>query len=160
MDLKDDTTYVATFNVKSYDTYNLSYEFDGESGTELLYYPITGLTSGTTYTITFNHKFKGNFINGNGGTYEYGCGILADVSKATLAAKMSGVSSNWMSNTWTMNVVSNSTETATLTFTANSDTVYWVWNRGNVSDTTVATIDLSVKQFSGKHKNGGTINYI
>lgn len=162
MALKDDTTYVATFKIKSYDAYNLkfTYEFDGESGTELLYYPITGLTSGTTYSITFNHKFSGSFINGNGGTYDYGCGILADMSKAVLAAKMSGVSSSWLSNIWTMNVVSNSTETVTLTFTATGDTAYWVWNMGNVSDGTVATITLDVEAFSAKHKNGGSINYL
>lgn len=162
MALKDDATYVATFNIKSYDKYNLifTFEFDGESGTELLYYPITGLTSGSTYSITFDHKFNGRFINGNGGTYDYGCGILADISNASLAAKMSGVSSNWLSNIWTMNVVSNSTETVTLTFTANSDTVYWVWNMANVSDGTVATINLDVEKFNAKHKNGGNISYL
>lgn len=162
MALKDDTTYVATFKIKSYDEYNLefTFEFDGESGTELLYYPITGLTSGSTYNITFNHQFAGNFINGNGGTYDYGCGILVDVSKASLAAKMSGVSSSWLSNTWIMNVVSNSTETVTLTFTAPSDTVYWVWNMANVSDGTIATINLDVEGFSATHKNGGSINYL
>lgn len=162
MALKDDTTYVATFNIKSYDQYNLTFtfEFDGESGTELLYYPITGLTNGTTYTITFNHKFSGAFINGNNGTYDYGCGILADISTASLAAKMSGVSSNWLSNTWTMNVVSNSTETVTLTFTATGSTAYWVWNMANVSDGTIATINLDVEKFNAKHKNGGSINYL
>lgn len=162
MKLIDDATYVATFKIKSYDEYSLkfTYEFDGESGTELLYYPITGLTSGTTYNITFDHKFAGAFINGNGGTYEYGCGIVADISKCVLASKMSGVTSNWLSNTWTMNVVSNSTETVTLTFTATSDTAYWVWNMANVSDGTVATIDLDVEKFNAKHKNGGEINYL
>lgn len=162
MALKDDTTYVATFNIKSYDEYNMifTFEFDGESGTELLYYPITGLTSGTTYSITFKHKFDGKFINGNNGTYEYGCGILSDISKAVLASKMSGVSSSWLSNTWTMNVVSNSTETVTLTFTANSDTVYWVWNMANVSDATIATIILDIEKFSATHKNGGSIVYL
>lgn len=162
MALKDDTTYVATFKIKSYDQYNLTFtfEFDGESGTELLYYPITGLTSGTTYSITFDHKFIGSFINGNGGTYDYGCGILADISNASLAAKMGGVSSSWLSNTWTMNTVSNRVETVTLTFTAPSSTVYWVWNMANVSDAVIATINLDVEKFSAAHKNGGSIDYL
>lgn len=162
MTLIDTDAYLATFKIKSYDQYNLSftYEFDGNSGVEILYYPITGLTNGTTYTITFNHKFVGAFINGNGGTYEYGCGILNDISKAVLASKMNGISSSWLSNTWTMNVVSNSIETVTLTFTATSDTVYWIWNMANVSDNTIANITLDVENFSAKHKNGGNINYL
>ena len=161
MALKDDDVYVATFQIKSYDAYNLkfTFEFDGESGTELLYYPISGLTVGSTYKITFKHTYDGKFINGNGGTYEYGCGILADVSKAALSAKMSGVSSSWLSNTFVMNAVSGSTETVTLTFTATSETVYWVWNMANVSDTTLATIGLHVTGFSATH-NGNSIDYI
>ena len=162
MALKDDTTYVATFNIKACDERNLkfTFEFDGESGAEFLYYPITGLTIGTTYTITFNHKFAGKFINGNNSTYDYGCGILSDVSSAALANKMSGITSNWLSNTWTMNVISNSTESVTLTFTAISDTAYWIWNMANVSDGTIATIDLSITRFSAAHRNGGNIIYI
>lgn len=162
MALIDTDTHIATFKIKSYDEYNLmfTYEFDGESGVELLYYPITGLTAGTTYSITFDHKFAGAFINGNGGTYEYGCGVLADISKASPSSKMSNITSSWLSNTWTMNVVSNKTETVTLTFTAPSDTVYWVWNMGNVSDGTIATISLDVEKFNATHKNGGSIAYL
>lgn len=162
MALKDDDVYVATFSIKSYDKYNLAFtfEFDGESGTEFLYYPITGLTVGTTYTINFDHKFSGSFINGNNGTYEYGCGILEDISKTSLAAKMSGITSSWLSNTWTMNVVSNSVENVTLTFTATSDTAYWIWNMANVSDTVIATINLDVEKFNASHENGGNISYL
>lgn len=162
MALKDDDQYVASFDIIAYDEYNLSmrYTFDGESGTEILYYPITGMTVGSKYTITFNHAFRGSFINGNGGTYEYGCGILKDIQEAKLASKMSGISSAWLSNLWTMNVVSNSTESVTMTFTAPSETVYWVWNMANVSDGTIATIDLNVTAFSAAHSGGGTISYI
>lgn len=162
MALKDDTAYIATFNIKSYDEYNLTFtfEFDGNSGVEFLYYPITGLTSGTTYTITFTHKFSGAFINGNNGTYDYGCGILSDISSASLASKMSGITSKWLSNTWIMNVVSNSTETVTLTFTASGDTAYWIWNMANVSDNTLATINLKIIGFEAVHKNGGSIVYL
>lgn len=95
-----------------------------------------------------------------GGTYEYGCGILSDISNVSLTGKMSNVSSNWLSNIWTMNVVSNSIETVTLTFTATSDTVYWVWNMGNVSDGTIATVSLDVEKFSASHKNGGSVDYL
>lgn len=162
MTLIDTDSYLATFKIKSYDQYNLAftYEFDGNSGCEVLYYPITGLTSGTTYSITFNHKFIGAFINGNGGTYDYGCGILSDVSNIALTGKMNNVSPNWLSNTWTMNTVSNSTETVTLTFTATGSTVYWAWNMSNVSDSVLATITIDVEKFSASHKNGGSINYL
>lgn len=162
MALKDDTTYVATFNIISCDSNNLTFtfSFDGNSGVELLYIPITGLTTGAKYSITFNHSFSGKFINGDGGTYDYGCGILKDITNASLSAKMSSVSSSWLSNTWTMNEISNSTESITLTFTANSETLYWVWNMGNVSDSVVATINLSITGLSVVHSSGGSITFI
>jgi len=160
MKLMDDTTYVATFKVNTYDDRNMNFTFDGESGVEFVYYPITGLVSGNTYTITFSHKFAGSFINGNGGSYEYGCGILSDISNAAMASKMSGISTSWLSNTWTMNVVSNSTESVTLTFTADGNTAYWIWNMANVSDTTIATINLNVTGFSAKRGNTGNVSYI
>ena len=160
MKLKDDTTYIASFKIKSFDTYNVSFEFDGESGVEFLYYPITNLSAGTTYAITFNHKFSGAFINGDGGTYEYGCGILADLSSAVLASKMSGISSKWLSNIWTINTVSGKEEKVTLTFTAPGDTVYWIQNMANVSDTVIANIDLNIEKIQATHKSGGTIDYI
>lgn len=157
--LQDDTQYRATFKINNSTSNSLNFTFDGENGTEFLYYSITGLTIGSTYTISLNHKFSGAFINGNGGTYEYGCGILSDLSTAVLTGKMANISSKWLSNLWTMNVVSNSTEQITLTFTADKETAYWIWNMANVQDTTIATIDLQLTNFKAKHKNGGEIVY-
>lgn len=145
-----DTAPLATLKIKEVDDtrLKLTYEFDGESGTEFLYFPITGLTPGAKYTITFEHKYQGAYINGDNGTYEYGCGIVSNLEDVQIASKMNTMTSKWLSNTWTMNIVSNSIEKPTLSFTPNSDTVYWIWNMANVSDAIIATITLNVIDFN------------
>lgn len=146
---------LATFTIKEADESRgvFTFEFDGNSGVEGVYIPITGLAKNATYTLTFEHKFIGKFINGEGGTYDYGCGILNSPEDITLAAKMSNFSTKWISNTWTMNTVSNNIEKVTLTFTPTTDTVYWVWNMGNVSDSTIATITLNITNFNIKYNS-------
>lgn len=139
-----------------YSDYATNFVFDGDGYAETMYYPITGLTAGTTYTITFDHKFSGALINNT--NYDYGCGIMN--SKPTkFGSYMSSISDTWASATFVMSSVTGNTETVTLTFTATGDTAYWVWNMANVSDNTNSTIDVKVTNFSAKHKNGGSITY-
>ena len=156
------TSSVAIFTINSYNEYDVSfsYTFDGDSGCEIVYYPITGLVVGTTYSITVKHILNGSYINSAGGTYDYGCGIVGNIDDVTIGKGiMATLSSKWISNTWITDK-SNISETFTLTFTATSDTAYWVWNMANVSDGVVATIDLDVEKFSASHKNGGSIAYL
>lgn len=162
MNIGKPTSSAAAFTINSYNEYDLSfnYLFDGDNGCEIVYYPITGLVAGTTYSITVSHVLKGSYINAVGGTYDYGCGIVKSIDDVTIGkATMSTLSSAWISNTWRTDAT-NSAETFTLTFTPSSDTVYWIWNMANVSDGIVATINLDVEKFNATHKNGGSISYI
>lgn len=162
MNIAKPTSSAAIFTINSYDEYNVSfnYTFDGDSGCEVVYYPITGLVADTTYSITVQHILNGSYINSTGGTYDYGCGIVDSINDVIIGkATMSTLSLKWISNTWITDK-SNALETFTLTFIPASDTVYWVWNMANVSDSVIATINLDVEKFSASHKNGGNINYL
>lgn len=162
MNIAKPTASAAKFTINSYDDYEVSfnYTFDGDGGCEFVYYPITGLVSGTTYSITVQHVLNGSYINSSGGTYDYGCGIVNSIDDVILGkATMSTLSSKWISNTWITDK-SKTTETFTLTFTPTSDTVYWIWNMANVSDSIIATIDIDVEKFTASHKNGGNISYL
>lgn len=135
--------------------YSNSFTFDGAGYAETLYYPITGLTAGTTYTITFDHKFTGALINS--GTYDYGCGIMT-AAPEKYGSKMSNLGT-WASNTFVMSSVTGNTESVTLTFTATGDTAYWVWNMANVSDSVNGTVDIRVTNFSARKGSGTTVTY-
>lgn len=143
--------------------YASNFTFDGDGYAETLYFPITGLTAGTTYTIKFDHTFDGKLIDDRKTyvgepRYHYGCGILN--SKPTVyGSYMKDISSSWASNTFVMPSVTGNTEHVTLTFKATGDTAYWVWNMANCSDSTNCKIDIKVTDFSAKHAAGGTITY-
>jgi len=135
--------------------YNTTFEFDGDGGCETLYYSITGLSAGSTYTITFDHTFTGALIGGT--SYDYGCGIMN--SKPTkYTGKMNDLGT-WSSNQFVHSSVTNTTESVTLTFTATSDTAYWVWNLANVSDSTNCNITVDVTNFSAVHSGGSVVYY-
>lgn len=136
--------------------YASNFVFDGASYAETMYYPITGLTAGTTYTITFDHKIVGALINNN--SYNYGCGI-SSVEPNKYGSYMDSVGATWISTTLPVFTNLNTTESVTLTFTATGSTAYWVWNMANCSDTTNCTIDIAVTKFSASHANGGSITY-
>ena len=162
MNIAKPASSAAKFTINSYDDYEVSfnYTFDGDSGCEAVYYPITGLVAGTTYSITVQHTLKGSYINSSGGTYDYGCGIVGNIDDVIIGKPtLSTLSSKWISNIWTT-TKSNTAETFTLTFTPTSNTAYWVWNMANVSDSVIATINIDVEGFSARHKNGGSIEYL
>lgn len=138
--------------------YSTNFEFDGDGHAETMYYPITGLTTGTTYTITFNHNISGALIDST--LYNYGCGI-SSTAPTKFGSYMNNLGASWISTTQPVITQLNTTETEsiTLTFTATSDTAYWVWNMANCSDAKNCTIDVDVTHFSAKHKDGGQITY-
>lgn len=144
--LVDPDSYKANIVSWEYTDYSLDFEFDGNSGVEVIYYPITGLATGATYTITFNHNFDGALIGSNSdisqNTYDYGFGIMAE-EPTKVASKMANIGT-WISNTCVISPVPEDTESFELTFTAPSSTVYWVWNMGNVSDGTNANISIEI----------------
>lgn len=161
--------------------YTTNFVFDGDGYAETMYYPITGLTTGTTYTIKFDHTFDGVLIhdtytyNGNSGYgnpgYDYGCIISKAAPTAYGSFLTNGdggivVKANRLSNSFIMYSAKDTngnkivkTESVTFTFTATDSTAYWVWNMANCSDSNDCTIDVKVTEFSAKHQAGGTITY-
>ena len=135
--------------------YANSFVFDGDGYAETMYFPITGLTAGTTYTVTFDHKITGALINNS--SYDYGCGVSSVVPTA-YGSYMKNLGATWISGTKVFTQL-NKTESVTLTFTATGSTAYWVWNMANCSDTTNCPIDIKVTNFSAKHAAGGSITY-
>ena len=142
--------------------YTNSFTFDGDSYAETMYFPITGLTAGTTYTIALDHTFTGRLIHdtntSSNPTYEYGFGITSTVP-TKYNSKMVDISSDWISNVHVLKTVTGITESVTLTFKATGSTAYWVWNLANCSDTYNCPIDIKITNFSAKHSTGGQITY-
>jgi len=137
--------------------YASNFVFDGDGYAETMYYPITGLTKDTTYTITFKHKMKGALINSD--VYDYGCGI-SSVAPTKYNSKMEhDLGVTWISNTEVFKTYNGEEKTVTLTFKATGDTAYWVWNMANCSDSINCTIDIQVTNFKAKHNGGGEITY-
>ena len=135
--------------------YASNFVFKGESYAETMYFPITGLTKGTTYTITFDHKMVGALINNS--SYDYGCGI-SSVEPTKTGSFMDSVGASWISATKVF-TASNEIESVTFTFKATGNTAYWVWNMANCKDYINCTIDLKVTNFNAKHAGGGNITY-
>ena len=143
------------------DAYSSNFTFYGAGYAETLYYPITNLISGSTYTITFEHLYQGVLIDDTANTsnirYEYGSGIMASAPTA-FGSYMSSLGT-YLSNTYVMKSVTGNTETVTLTFTASSDKVYWVWNMANCRDNYNNLISIKVTNFSVTHAAGGKMTY-
>lgn len=135
--------------------YASNFVFDGDSYAETMYFPITGLTAGTTYTITFDHSMVGALINSS--SYNYGCGI-SSVAPTKFGSYMDNVGATWISSTNVFTTL-NTVESVTLTFKATGNTAYWVWNMANCSDNKNCAIDLKVTNFSAQHAAGGNITY-
>jgi len=155
------TSSVAKITLQTNGEYSSTFIFDGDGGCETVYYPITGLTAGTTYTITFAHTFSGPLIhdtnNNSNPTYEYGCGIMNEKPTKT-GDKMTALGT-WASGTFVKKTVDGNVDSVTLTFKATGDTAYWVWNMANCSDSTDCTTKIEVTTFSAQHSGGGSITY-
>ena len=142
-------------------TYSNSFVFDGDSYAETLYYPITGLTANSTYTITFEHIYNGKLIDDSAVVselrYDYGTGIM-NTAPTKYGSFMSQLGT-YASSTFIKKTVNGVKDTVTFTFTATGDTAYWVWNLANCSDSYDNPISIKVTKFSASHKNGGSITY-
>ena len=141
--------------------YSSNFIFDGDGYAETIYYPITGLSSGSTYTITFEHLYNGRLIDDSASTtnirYEYGTGIMSTIP-TKYGSFMTSIGT-FASNTFIKKTVTGTVDTVTLTFTASSSTMYWVWNMANCSDSYNNEINIKVTKFSVSHNNGGQMIY-
>ena len=138
--------------------YTNEFVFTGAGYAETMYFPITGLNKGSTYTITFNHKISGAGLISSGASYDYGCGI-SSVEPTALNSRMDDLGANWISQKPVPVFTKvNTNESVTFTFTATSDTAYWVWNMADCKDNQSNTIEIKITNFSVKH-TGGNITY-
>ena len=141
-------------------TYSSTFTFNGDGGVEAVYYPITGLSAGMTYTITFDHEFSGPLIhdtktNANP-SYEYGSGIMNAIPTKA-GSKMTDIGT-FASNTFVKKTVDGKVDSVTLTFKATGSTAYWVWNMANCSDSTNTTTKVTITSFSASN-SGNSVTY-
>lgn len=130
----------ASYSATSVSDNSLTFQYRGGSGVEELAFPITGLSAGRIYTIDFDETYNGGFIQD---TYRYGCGIIQksvydSTSFPTQNAKPSYIA--WHTG-------STGTQSGKITFTAESDTVYWVWSLGRLSDGVNVTITFNARVY-------------
>lgn len=128
----------ASYAATSVSDNSVTFNYKGGSGVEELFYPITGLYKGRTYTIVFDETYNGSYIQD---TYRYGCGIVQE--------------SEYTSGTWPSNKAipswiawhtgSTGKQSGAITFTAQADTVYWAWSLGRLSDGVNVTITFNAR---------------
>lgn len=130
------------FNIISSSDYNITFSFQGVSGCEELLFPINNLSPGATYTISFSETYNGDFINSE--AYTLGCGIIQESTyKETVWPTGKGKPSYIQ---WSANGVKG-TLSGTITFTAQTDTVYWAWALSDIKDSVVSTVSANVSLY-------------
>jgi hypothetical protein len=115
---------------------SVTFQYRGGSGVEELLFPITGLTVGRTYTIKFDETYNGGFIQD---TYRYGCGIIQKSVYDSTTFPTNAAKPAWVA--W--HTGSTGKQSGEITFKAESNTVYWAWSLGRLSDGVFTTIVFS-----------------
>lgn len=126
----------ASYSPTSISENGITFNYRGGSGVEELIFPITGLFAGRTYTLVFDETYNGGYI---GDAYYYGCGIVQksvydNTKYPTSLAKPSYV-------VWS--TASTGKQSGAITFTAQADTVYWIWSLGRIQDSVNHTITMN-----------------
>lgn len=112
---------------------SVTFQYRGGSGVEELLFPITGLTVGRTYTIKFDETYNGGYIQD---TYRYGCGIIQKSVYDSTTFPTNAAKPTWIA--W--HTGSTGKQSGEITFKAESNTVYWAWSLGRLSDGVFTTI--------------------
>jgi hypothetical protein len=121
------------YEAKSVSDNSVTFEYCGGSGVEELIFPITGLYAGRTYTIVFDETYNGTYIQD---TYRYGCGVIQKSVYNATTFPTNQAKPSWV--TWHTGLTG--TQKGSITFTAESDTAYWIWSLGRLSDGKNVTI--------------------
>lgn len=151
------TNASAAYSKLSSGDYGVSFEFTGQDGCEGIGYKISGLTSGSTYTIGFAENYNGSFLDDR---YHYGCGVMSSATFDGISAANSKMSDmSWLSGSTQWTTATAGTQIGTITFTADGNTAYWVWNMARIKDGEKQTFKIAVTEFSAKHSGGGTVIY-
>lgn len=129
------------YELVSCSDYDITFRYKGGSGCEELFFPITGLSKGATYTISFEETYNGGFI---GDAYMYGCGIVQKSAYDSTNFPTGVAKPTWVQ--WSTS--SLGTQKGTISFTAQSDTVYWGWALSNVKDSVLHTITIKVHVYA------------
>lgn len=125
-----------------YSDYEITFQYKGASGCEELIYPITGLSKGASYTLSFDMTYNGGFI---GDAYAYGCGII---QKATHDATNYPTGASKPAFIQWNGSATKGTQHGSLTFTAQDDTVYWGWSLARIQDSVLHTFELKVNVYA------------
>ena len=131
----------AVYTPVSYSDYDITFQYKGGSGCEELLFPITGLSKGTTYTLSFEETYNGGYIGDN---YVYGCGII---QKATY--DVTTYPTNVSKPTWVQwSTGATGTQKGQITFTAQDSTVYWGWALSRIQDGVLQTFKIKVDVYA------------
>ena len=126
----------ASYSPTSVSENGIVFQYKGASGVEELVYPITGLSAGRTYTLDFDVTYNGNYISAS---YRFGCGIMQKATHDSTTFPTSAAIPSYV--TW--HTDKTGTQSGKITFTAQSDIVYWVWTLGRLSDGVNVTISMN-----------------
>lgn len=131
----------ASYEMVSCSDYDITFKYRGGSGCEELYFPITGLSKGATYTLSFEETYNGGFI---GDAYVYGCGIVQKATYDTTKFPTGAAKPSWVQ--WS--TATAGTQKGTISFTAEADTVYWGWALSRVQDSVFHTMSIKVDVYA------------
>lgn len=130
----------AYYSATSVSDNSITFQYRGGSGVEEIIYQITGLVAGRAYNIAFDETYNGGFIGDN---YRYGCGIMQKSTYDATTFPNSAAAPSYIQ--WYTG--SKGTQSGVINFTAASDTVYWVWNLGRLSDGVTVTISMNARVY-------------
>lgn len=126
----------ASYNVTSVSDNSITFTYRGGSGVEEIIFPITGLFAGRMYTLVFDETYNGGFIGDN---YRYGCGVIQKSTYDSTKYPTSLSQPSYIQ--W--HTGSTGKQSGAITFTAQADTVYWIWNLGRIQDSVNHTITMN-----------------
>lgn len=131
----------ASFTPVSYTDYDITFQYRGGSGCEELMFPITGLSKGATYTLSFEETYNGSYI---GSEYVYGCGILQKSTHDSINFPSGAAKPSWVQ--WSTD--STGTQKGKISFTAQDSTVYWGWALSRIKDGVIHTMSIKVDVYA------------
>lgn len=147
--LPSSSTY--TYQVNEANLWNTNYTLTGASGCERAVYEISGLISGRTYTITFSENYMGGWVETGSVSYEYGCVVLNQSQYSTFSSSPGSADllENYDNSCIIMRSAKGQFEQKlsspfTISFVANGDKAYWVWDYGAVKDGVPSSISLEI----------------
>ena len=103
--------------------------------------PLYNLEVGEYYQLTFTNSMTGTMITGTAGrNLVYGCTVMD--TKATKNTKASIIADSANNSGFLWKTLNGNEKTATLTFKATAETMYWIWDLSRVTDDTTSKFTL------------------